>query len=973
VVIDFELLQTATNMVLAGGKTFFVSGLVNLSGTTRLEDCVIKITNSPTAKINITGTIDCQTGPYRVAHFTSQYDSTVGESIGSGTLTNYPGALVINTSGNVLHDLRISYATNGITLNFSPGVIQLTNVQFMQCQYPIDSTACDLNEILVHNGLIYGAKFAIKGGRDLSVNAQHVTAHRCEEFAWSPSGSDSSAVLINCLLVGVTNWGSEFTFTTAGTTYYATDVDGVFQTVGGSSHYLVDGSTNRNTGTTPSFYLQGILSKQTTYPPVLITTNFTGNTTLTPQAARDTSEWDRGYHYDPMDFVVSGRTISANLTLTNGVALGVYGSSSSYGLGLSSGSLVSEGAPNALNWIVRYNTVQEQSTTNWSASSAGPSVKKLSSSPTVRARFTGWSVPAGVNDHFNDTTASTTAAVFMDCQFSGGKFTAYPGSVALTNCLWQRVYLTLRDDAEDMDWHLFNNTFYGGTLLYKAVASSPILLAYDNLFDRTAISQLGGSEDFTHDYNGYLTNQDRLSPNGAHDVIQTNIVYEPGPLGGFYQPSYGNPLDNRGSRDAFTAGLFHYTTKTSQLMETNSVVEIGFHYLALSGGVPPDADADGIPDYADPDSDGNDGLPDWWEQKYMGHLAETPSGDYDGDCLTNLFEYQQGSNPADQPGVASAPVYQIVPIGANVTFSVAGSPGCVKYQWYKDGAAIAGATNTSLTLTSVQLTSNALYRADVFSGAGVTSAAARLVALDGPAWTIWTNHLAHTNNKTINMWATNSHPVKTNPPLLAWNTNCLLYGKTGFTAISPANSFQGNQAPVTALTKRHGFTAGHALSFNHYVGLGGHTDTKIWFCSASNVVTVTNAGVFVRYDNDYDYAVFVFTEDLTNAITPMAVSNAPPSFGVWFRTGQLGYMSANMPPFLFSETSKPAFNETNTFQLGDSGSPNMIPTTDGSLVFIGGTTSSGPSDLMQQDMDTLTLSLNLNTNDYRLNWHTNYP
>ena len=100
----------------------------------------------------------------------------------------------------------------------------------------------------------------------------------------------------------------------------------------------------------------------------------------------------------------------------------------------------------------------------------------------------------------------------------------------------------------------------------------------------------------------------------------------------------------------------------------------------------------------------------------------------------------------------------------------------------------------------------------------------------------------------------------------------------------------------------------------------------------------------------------------------------PNSIGVRFRTGQFGYMSANMPPFIYGfDTSRPPFNDYSTTILGDSGSPNMIPMTDGSLVFIGGTTSSGPSDQMQQDMNTLTLYLNLNTNNYRLNSYTNYP
>jgi hypothetical protein len=86
-------------------------------------------------------------------------------------------------------------------------------------------------------------------------------------------------------------------------------------------------------------------------------------------------------------------------------------------------------------------------------------------------------------------------------------------------------------------------------------------------------------------------------------------------------------------------------------------------------------------------------------------------------------------------------------------------------------------------------------------------------------------------------------------------------------------------------------------------------------------------------------------------------------------------MSANLrPPFESSDSSKPPFNDYSTTEGGDSGSANMIPTTDGSLVFIGGISTSGAlSDQMQQDMNILTLYLNLNTNDYGLNWHTNYP
>ena len=71
-----------------------------------------------------------------------------------------------------------------------------------------------------------------------------------------------------------------------------------------------------------------------------------------------------------------------------------------------------------------------------------------------------------------------------------------------------------------------------------------------------------------------------------------------------------------------------------------------------------DADGDGLtnsqecilgynPNSNNSDNDG-DGLPDWWEVQYFGlNLGYSGSGDPDNDELTNLQEYQQGTNPQD--------------------------------------------------------------------------------------------------------------------------------------------------------------------------------------------------------------------------------------------------------------------------------------------------------------------------------------
>ena len=51
-----------------------------------------------------------------------------------------------------------------------------------------------------------------------------------------------------------------------------------------------------------------------------------------------------------------------------------------------------------------------------------------------------------------------------------------------------------------------------------------------------------------------------------------------------------------------------------------------------------------VPDPSTFDGNGN-GLPDAWELKYFGNLNQTASGDFDGDGISNLDEYQSGSDP----------------------------------------------------------------------------------------------------------------------------------------------------------------------------------------------------------------------------------------------------------------------------------------------------------------------------------------
>ncbi len=235
---------------------------------------------------------------------------------------------------------------------------------------------------------------------------------------------------------------------------------------------------------------------------------------------------------------------------------------------------------------------------------------------------------------------------------------------------------------------------------------------------------------------------------------------------------------------------------------------------------------------------------------------------------------------------------------------------------------------------------------------------------------IWTNAIAHTNGRSVAVWSQRSHPPgwPTNPPVAVWNRNSLIWGMKGLTALSPCwqvESAQG-QVPVTALTRRHGYTRGHGMGPDGFrTDLAGK---KVWFFTADNrLVQATVARMVVRTSGEAgrDYTILLFNQDLPWSIQPMRVATNvlakyPPVQGApWplYQTEQGGGVSAGMPGITLD-----------TFKGGDSGSPNMLPMP-GELVFIGGRSTTGPTAAMQADMDELCRQQGLNPNLYQMQWY----
>ena len=596
-----------TNFVFAGDQTYYISGVNFFSGTTVFEgQTVVKILTNNSGPL-FTGPINCATTAYRPAIITCSSDDTVGLTISGSTGVPISAGKFTqeSTSAITLSNLQIRYV--GLQMNSAcPGM----NV--WNCQIVGSPTAIGLSGsgyVNLHNVLISSSTWGFSGGTSTSITGEQVTLD--SSTVWS-SGSSPHFSLTNCIFIGYFQTPASLStnclvINPAGT---------IFQSMGAGAFYLASGSPYQGTGTSNiSAGMLSILSNKTTYPPLWLTNTITSDTTLFPQASRETGAPDLGFAYDPIDYLSSCVVTNATLTLTNGVALAYYNNT---GIWLSTGGqLVSQGGPLQRDVLAYYTLVQEQSTNLWG--SANPALNSLpinllhtnyAVNPSAYLRFTSLYAPDAATSFLNTSSGTwlSTGVTLRDCEIfgAGSQWTENDSSNAVftfQNNLFFEASIGAFYTADVIT--LYNNLFYGnaGESVSEFNFSPGTVTNHDNAFDGLSSVGLDG----TNGWNAFIAiNTNNVSPLPMTNdvVVSTNLAWQIGPLGNFYQPT-NSPLIDKGSRTADLAGLYHYTTQTSEVIESNSVVDIGYHYVALgANGLPLDTNGDGIPDYLE-DANGN--------------------------------------------------------------------------------------------------------------------------------------------------------------------------------------------------------------------------------------------------------------------------------------------------------------------------------------------------------------------------------
>jgi hypothetical protein len=245
-----------------------------------------------------------------------------------------------------------------------------------------------------------------------------------------------------------------------------------------------------------------------------------------------------------------------------------------------------------------------------------------------------------------------------------------PRTLTLRNSIFERARLRVfwinSEWTVEEQFTAANNLFYYGDMVLLPISGANWTFT-DNIFDHVTFVE----DEYGNRFNGPVANNHhnayigmvsggesfRLTPAAptSTDPDLSSLTYVPGTLGRFYLPTGATLLIDKGSRSAQNAGLFHFTSLTSNAKEgddsspaTPKQVDIGPHYLALSAGKPRDYDADGIADFIeDLNGDGQDStLENPWRIPSTGSIAVLSP--LSGSTVSGILplRVKLGTNPA---------------------------------------------------------------------------------------------------------------------------------------------------------------------------------------------------------------------------------------------------------------------------------------------------------------------------------------
>jgi len=312
--------------------------------------------------------------------------------------------------------------------------------------------------------------------------------------------------------------------------------------------------------------------------------------------------------------------VDTNVTFTAGTAAGWYRTTSGWyeagdGLHLMNGATANlNGTATAPVWWVRLNTVQEH---DLSAGYGPGGLTSWGSGPpsyvaTINAQFTHCSVFYSDACHFRDDGCCGGGYLIVnatDCEFASGGLGGYFVDLNVTNCLFDRNYVGVLNDHNSAGLALHNCTMIGYYVNVQHWSGSTFPVNIQNCaFDGTDVSQIdnpSGSTNFVYcNYNAFLQGATQAPNEGPNTVIVTNSFnWQTSWFGNYYQAT-NSLLIAMGSTSATNVGLYHFTVTTNQVVEGTNIVSIGYHYVAVTNGIPLDSNGDGIPDYLE-DANGN--------------------------------------------------------------------------------------------------------------------------------------------------------------------------------------------------------------------------------------------------------------------------------------------------------------------------------------------------------------------------------